>query len=52
MARRKHKARKTRKRSAYSACLSRALTGKKAKTKKAKRKNMKAALRKCGKLRR
>jgi len=53
MARRRkgHKARRGRKRNAYSSCMSRAMKGKKMKTKKQRRSVMKAVQRKCGKLR-
>jgi hypothetical protein len=43
---RKHKGGKTQ----YKRCMSRALTGKHAKTKKAKARNLRAANRRCGKL--
>lgn len=49
--RRKSRVRHTRKRSAFSSCLSRALKGKRMKTKKARKKVMKAAMRKCAKKR-
>jgi hypothetical protein len=48
---RKSHARKGRKRNAYSSCMSKAMKGKKMKTKTQRRKVMKAVQRKCGRLR-